>query len=103
MRDDRAAEVAAHQPRQIETVLHHDRLIEAVILAQLRMPDRIDPALTRHRLDRIARNETDEHEYQQRDPDEGRDHQAEARENEPEHDPLLKSPSKTGVNALMVR
>ena len=55
MGDDRAAEVAAHQPRQIEAVLHHDRLIEAVFLAQLRVPHRIDAALARHRLDRIAR------------------------------------------------
>ena len=85
MRDDRAAEIAAHQPREIVAVLHQHRLVEAVFLAQLLVPDRIDPALARHGLDRIARDEADQHEHQERDPDEGRDHEAQAGEDEPEH------------------
>ena len=76
---------AAHQPREVIAVLHQDRLVEAVLLAQLFVPGRIDAALARHGLDRIARNEADQHEHQQRDPDEGRNHETDAREKEPEH------------------
>src|SRR5215470_18432687 len=86
MGDDRASKVAAYQPRQIVPVLNQHRLVEAVFLAQLLVPDRIDPTLARHRLDRIARDETDKYEYDERDPDEGRNHETDARENEPEHD-----------------
>ena len=85
MRDDRASKVAEHQPRQIVPVLNPHRLVEAVFLTQLLVPDRIDPTLARHRLDRIARDETDKHEYDERDPDEGRNHETDARENEPKH------------------
>ena len=65
MGDDRAAEIAMQQPRQIVAVLHQHRLVEAVFLAQLRVPDRIDAALARHRLDRIAGHQADQHEHQQ--------------------------------------
>src|SRR5262249_53177896 len=83
--EHQASELAAPQPRQIVPVLNQHRLVEAVFLAQLLVPDRIDTALARHRLDRIARDETDKHEYDERDPDEGRNHETDARENEPEH------------------
>src|SRR5258708_7159937 len=85
MRDDRAAEVTAEEPRQVETVLHQDRLIETVIFDQLRVSDRVDPALARHGLDRVAGNEPDQNEDQQRDSDEGRNHEAGTGEDEPEH------------------
>src|SRR4051812_28343251 len=85
MGDDRAAEVAMHQPRQIETVLDQHRLIETIVLAQLREAGRIDAAFTRHRLDRIAGDQPDQHEHEQRDPDEGRDNEAEPSQKEPEH------------------
>jgi hypothetical protein len=102
MRDDRAAEIAPHEPRQIETVLYQDRLVEAVVLTQLRVPHRIDSTLARHRLDRVARNEADEHKHQERDPDEGRYHEAQPGENEPEHDPLPPGESKDGKGGVAV-
>ena len=70
---------------EIDPVLDDDRLVEAVFLAQLLVAGGIDAALAGKRFDGIARYEADQEESQQRDPDEGRDDQADAGENESEH------------------
>ena len=85
MRDDRVAEIALQHAADVDAVLHEHRLVEAVLLAQLRMPDRIDAALAGHGLDRIAGNEADQDEGEQRDPDEGRNDEADPGEDEAEH------------------
>ena len=72
MRDDGAAEIAVREPRQIKPVLDDDRPIETVLVAQLLVQRLIDAVLAGHRLDRIAGDEADQHEHEQRDPDEGR-------------------------------
>ena len=74
-----------HQPRQIEAVLHQHRLVKAVLLAQLRVAGRIDAAFARHGLDRIAGDQADQYEHEQRDPDEGRNHETQPGKSEPEH------------------
>ena len=63
---------------QIDPVLDDERLVEAVFLAELRVAGGIDAALAGKRFDGIARHEADQEEGQQRDPDEGRDDQADA-------------------------
>ena len=85
-------EIAVQHVPDIDAVLHEDRLIEAVFLAQLRVPDRIDAALAGHRLDRIAGDEADEKEGEKGDPDEGRDHQADAGQDKAEHPTTISPP-----------
>ena len=78
MRDNRAAKIALHQSGQIKPVLNEDRPVETVILAELRMPHRIDAPLARHGLDRIAGNEANEHKDKQRDSEKCRNRQTDA-------------------------
>ncbi len=88
------------------------RLIEAVVLAQLREPGRIDAAFARYRLNGIAGDQADKHEHKQRDPDEGRNHETQPGKNEPEHAVLChltgrgrvkKAASSDGRSALVFR
>jgi hypothetical protein len=74
--------------------LHQHRLIEAVVLAQLRVPGRIDTAFARHRLNGIAGDQADKHEHKQRNPDEGRNHEAQPGKDEPEHAVACHPPRK---------
>ena len=71
--------------RDVDAVLHQYRLVEAVGLAQHLVPRRVHPALARHGLDRVAGNEPDQEKREQRDPDEGRDDEADPGQDEAEH------------------
>ena len=64
LRDDGLAEVAVQEPRDVDAVLHQHRLVEAVGLAQHLVPRRVDAALARHGLDRVAGNKPDQEERQ---------------------------------------
>jgi hypothetical protein len=85
VRDHGAAEIAVQHARDIAAILDQQRLVEAEFPAQLLVPHRIDAALARHGLDRIAGDEPDEKKCHHRDPEEGRDHQADTREREANH------------------
>ena len=61
-------------------------LLFSVQLGWTPVSGRIDAMFARHGLDGVAGDQADQHEYEQRDPDEGRNHETDARENEPKHD-----------------
>ena len=84
--DDRFAEITLQHAAEIVAILHVQRLIEAEFLQQLGVMDRIDAALARHRLDRIAGHETDQEERNQRDSDKGRNDETDAGQDEAQHD-----------------
>ena len=52
LRDHRLAEIALQHPGDVDPVLHQDRPVEAVLLAQLLVPGGVDAALARQGLDR---------------------------------------------------
>jgi hypothetical protein len=85
VRDDRLAHVALQQTEQIEPVLDQHRTIEAVFLPQPFMERGVEAALPSHCFNRIAGDEADQNEDEQRDPDEGRNDQADPREQEAKH------------------
>ena len=85
LRDQRFAQVAMQHPPDVDTVLHQHGPVQAVFLEQLRVPRGVDAALAGQRLDRVAGHQPDQEERQQRHPDEGRDDQRQARENETKH------------------
>ncbi len=85
MRDDGAAEIAVREPCQIKPVLHDDRAVETEVVAQLLVQRLVDAMLAGHGFDRITGNEAHEHEHEQRYPDEGRNDQADACEQKPQH------------------
>ena len=61
VRDDRRAEIAAQRRARLEPVLDDaQRLVEAVLVPQFRVPRRIDAVLAGQRLDRIAGDEADQ-------------------------------------------
>ena len=68
--------LAVQHAGDIDGVLHHDRAVEAVFVAQLLVAHRVDAALAGERLDRVAGDQADEEKGQQGDPEEGRDDQA---------------------------
>ena len=85
MRDDGSAEITVQQATDVDGVLHQHRTVEAILLAQGLVPHGVDAALPGQRLDRIARHQPYEHEGQKGDPNEGRDHETQPGEDEPEH------------------
>jgi hypothetical protein len=58
--------VAVQHPRDVDAVLDHDRPVESVLLAQHLVAYGIDAALAGERLDRVAWNQPDQEECEQR-------------------------------------
>ena len=73
------AEVAAEQPADPVQVLHGDRLIEPEFLLQMRLVGRIDIARgIKQDIDDVARHDTQQHKDDDRDPEQGHEHQHDA-------------------------
>ena len=70
---------------EIDPVLDEDRPIEAVFDPQLLEALRVDAALARERLDRIAGHEANEEKGQHGDSEKGRNDEADACQDESEH------------------
>ena len=86
MGDDGDAEVALQHVADIVEELHVERPVEAHLVQQLGVALGRDAALADTHLDRIARHQADQDEGQEDDAEEGRDHQADARQDEAEHE-----------------
>src|SRR5204862_7590683 len=82
---DRDAEVAVQRAPDVLAVLHRQRPVEAELVDEPLVALGRHAALARECLERIAWNEADQREDEQRDAEEGRDDEAEALEDEGEH------------------
>ena len=85
LRDDGLAQVTVQHAADVDAVLNDHRPVEAVFLAELLVAHGVDTALARHRLDGVAGNQPDQEERQQRHPEESRDDQRQAGQEETEH------------------
>ena len=84
-RDDRIAEIALQHAGHVVAVLHEQRVVEMQLAAQHGVAHGVDAALAGHQQNGIAGGETDKGKGQQRDPEEGRDHQAGPGQDETQH------------------
>ena len=73
------AEIAAQQPADPVQILQRDRLIEAEFLLQMRLVGGIDIAGgVKQDIDDVAGHDTQQHEDDDRDPEQGHEHQGDA-------------------------
>jgi len=70
----------------VDAVLDQHGAIESVLLEQRRVSRRVDAALARHGLDRVARNEPDQEEREQCHADECRYDEREPGQQETQHE-----------------
>ncbi len=82
LRDDGLAEVALEHALDVDPVLLEQRFVEAELRSERGMTLRVQSAFADQQLNRIARYQANHRESEQGDPDEGRGHEAEAREDE---------------------
>jgi hypothetical protein len=85
VRDRREAEIAVQRAPHVFGVLDRQRAIEPELVHEARVAGRVHAALARERLDRVAGQEADQREHEQRDADEGRQHEAEALQQKGKH------------------
>ncbi len=83
--DQRFAQVALEHADDIDAVLHHNGLVQAVFLEQLGMAHRIDAAFARHGFNRVSRHHADQEEGQQRHPQESGNDQAQTGKDKAQH------------------
>ena len=76
------AQVEAQQPTHPVEELRGQRPVQAVFLDQRRMARRVDAALARQRLDRVARDHADQEKHQQRHAQKGGNDQTQAGKDE---------------------
>jgi hypothetical protein len=83
--DDRLAEVAGDDVLHVDRVLDQQRLIEPELGLELGVADRLDAALAGNQQHRVARSQPDQRKGEEGYPDEGRDQQRDARDDEAKH------------------
>ncbi len=85
VRSERRAQVAAQDVADVVAILHRQRAVEPELVQQARAPRRIHPPLAGKVLDRVAGDEVDQRERQQRHADERGNDQRDAAQQEAQH------------------